>query len=138
MISMKAFQHYLLGIKDVDDEHWEILSSLENFSTSISRDTDLKIVDHIVSLWESHSIKEENAMIAINYPYAKWHLKEHHEMMGRFKALRDRVEISSEYADRKWISSELQVIVCCHIDNFDKQISDYINKQSNGVLGISE
>jgi len=136
MLSLEAFAHYRLGVEPLDTEHWEILDSLRQLSDSRSRKEDLRIVEHIVDLWSKHAMTEERTMKSMQYPYAEWHIKEHSEMMGRFRALKERIVRSSEYHDRSWIASELQVIVCQHIDTHDMQIHQFI-KQRNSQSGDS-
>lgn len=126
MISKEAFKHYLVGSKDIDDEHWEILSSLEEFSLSKTKEEDIRIIERVLKLWEDHTVREATSMKKYNFPFAKYHLQEHDEIVTRFEVVKNKI-INEDIINKNWIASELQVIVCSHIDRTDRQFSTHIN-----------
>ena len=140
MMTRDRFANYLTGIPALDDEHWDILSEMDNvifmFKSRDHEFADLVAEMHkVIHQLTTHLHTEESYMIKIGYPYLEYH------QVAHAKLIADAVTISNtkhgQYRRDLFgdILNGLSDNLLTHIDHYDIQMTDWHSQQKLAVSG---
>lgn len=137
MTTEEAFSHYLTGIDDIDDRHWDIIKII-NDAVIYGRNHDMKFPDNIVHMQEeldnvksnlkTHFAIEDLKMERANYPYIKYHKEDHTIILSLIRKIIENLAASPSYYSTYTVLDFLSKFVG-HIDQFDIQYSEYIKNK---------
>ena len=128
MVSKESFKHYKIGYEPVDNEHWAIISLMNDAIVSLKLgqyDTAVPIVHSIEELLHTHFVTEEQLMIKVNFPYTAAHCDEHRRIILELKKV---LEFLDKRVLQDHIVDHLESTLMDHIDHYDTQISNFLHK----------
>ena len=124
-MSPGAFVHYKTDIKDIDDQHLDIL----NKANEIVRNRNLTIEelsDKIEQLDQSfiyHLEYEEEMMRQINYKYLLSHIESHKRLKYEFDKIIN--SLKSKSGNKYFLIEKISKILLDHVDHDDRQYIEY-------------
>jgi len=117
MIRHDNFIHYKTGIQSIDDDHWKLISMMNDIIDQLNEDID---VSHLLSKFtkelQDHFNREELEMIKINFPYYKFHKQEHIRLANEMT----KINLINTH-----IIEKLELVLIQHIDTYDMQIGTF-------------
>jgi hemerythrin-like metal-binding protein len=132
-MNAESFIHYKLNIKEIDDQHWELITLMNYIIDqpidaihpiyNINTDRVIVIRDKMID----HFKYEEMCMEKDNYPYREYHTNVHHTITSQ---LNDIIKKRADtYLTYTHVVRDLRQAVVDHIDRFDMQYGDWLKKQ---------
>lgn len=126
-MSLERFRHYTVGIPEIDAEHWE-LCTLLNEAAKYARGKDYQSLKELVTTLskklKEHFANEETAMVEKGYPWLKPHREDHQRMisaMDKFLAKTTDVGYTSTF-----FCADLEDLFVDHIDQQDRQYEHFL------------
>jgi hemerythrin-like metal-binding protein len=123
---LDSFVHYKVGIKCIDDAHWELLQIIYRI-----RDTDdtvdiIILVNELVVAFYDHISEEECYMSGIKFKYIEAHRHAHMSMVRRFESIKKHIieNAHDDKYDNMYYCSSLELMLKEHIDHHDMQIKE--------------
>jgi len=120
----ESFKHYMIGVKEIDDEHLVLLELMEKISLCAVGDKECikRITNDIYEQTVIHGTHEEAFMEKINYPYITYHKQEHASILTRLRKLKHNRVI---HMPQRFLMESIREAVLGHIDKYDMQIGDF-------------
>lgn len=125
-MSINRFRHYIIGIEEIDKEHLEFLELFESLDTEFIATKEIEEIRERLFL---HFKNEEDYMERINYPYKNAHKIEHSYIKDKIDSIISKSKKSEDFTIRFTISS-LKESLYKHIDDYDTQIGNFVNKRT--------
>jgi len=129
---MKWEQKLLVGIKQFDDQHKElirIISELRNSKNSGESKIYLKsLLFELISYTKYHFTAEERMMEKHNYPYFNDHRLEHEKLTEQVENYLEQYSVGKSSLDEK-VFEFLKEWLFDHIMVTDKNMGDYLYKR---------
>lgn len=117
------FVHYLTHDASWDAEHFRVISlmnvALHEYRTTKST----ALVEQLSLELAAHYANEESIMAAINYPYLQSHEEDHIRVLSQMNCI-------SRGAYAPTSIEHLSQMFITHIDNYDLQLSSWINSNT--------
>ena len=132
-MSPEAFKHYKTDIKEIDDQHLDILvkaSALVRNKT-LSPSELLLEIEKIHISFNHHLVYEEELMRKINYKYLNSHIEAHKTLKSEFDKIVD--DLKKIPSCKLRIINKLDHILIDHIDHYDLQYIQYYIEYSKAV-----
>ena len=137
-MDFKQFQLHLIGIPTIDQQHWELIQSLDRIQSSI-RENNVKEatdgLDYFFYLLRGHQQTEEELMDRIKYPYRDYHSRITHPETTLY------IQGTSNVHKRNILNLrtvKMEMILLDHIHNMDSQITpfynEYMREQKSGLM----
>ena len=120
------FVHYILGIKEIDDEHLNIIQMFVEISTLRDSDCILYKLEMFLKLIKEHFKNEEKLMEDHNFPYILHHKNEHKHIEFKIEKLIKNNKAKNK-VELKYFINVLEDSLLRHIDQQDRQITEYLN-----------
>ena len=136
MVTQAAFEHYKLGIPNLDAEHWMLISTMAEVNRLVKEKyiPEAKaLLDSLAVLLKNHCEAEEKFMAEINYPYRTYHATAHEAIIKKVQRAMDELNDDSPDYAIKSFTNTLHDVFVTHIDSYDMQIAAYVEKQKGKV-----
>lgn len=132
-MSPEAFKHYKTNIKEIDEQHLNILNKAKEIVrnedlTPEQLNTEIELLD---SIFVSHLKYEEELMRKINYKYLNSHMEAHKTLKSEFDKIVDDLKKIPRCKLR--IINKLDHILIDHVDHYDLQYIQYYIEYSKAV-----
>jgi len=91
MVKLKWIDSFSVGVKEIDDDHKEIIKLMQGVQTAVEiHDYILctALLDQLIELAAAHFLREEEYLAKASYPYIEEHILYHQELMLKVKAVR--------------------------------------------------
>lgn len=125
---------YNVGVSELDDQHKEIISILNELAYSLQEGKSnlISLLDKLIEYTNYHFQAEESYCAKCNYPFIDNDLKEHRELRERILNLKDKFEIYGriQISEVTELAKELQVK---HMMLSGKRIGIYLNEKTNSI-----
>lgn len=116
----------MLGIPELDDDHWYLISLMEKLNKP---DIDQnKLAAEFRAAFIQHCDREEKIMLAIGYPYIEYHRAEHKKLAHQIDLCIKR--IAAGFGD-EFIGNRLIRELYEHIDHHDLNIASFMRSKEN-------
>lgn len=89
---IKWISEYSVGNKDIDEQHKELFTMINDFFHQEGRESAISIFQHLSSYIDLHFDAEENLLRQINYPETENHIKQHNELRKKFHLLQKKLD----------------------------------------------
>jgi hemerythrin-like metal-binding protein len=122
-MSSESFKHYILGIPDIDKQHWQMFQIIALINDCFDPQVACHLVDALVDGWTSHRDIEERYMRLIKYPYVEAHLQDHDKMSAAALSLKKKIYEDVEIKGGKYYASKIEEMLRQHIDHNDRQFA---------------
>jgi hemerythrin-like metal-binding protein len=130
----ERFVHYKSGIEWLDDEHWALLSTLNDAMASTvmgTREETLEILKRFLLDLVKHAKNEEEFMQAHNYQYVNAHKLEHGNLLRDIEKILIMFNTKELYGVIiKNAIENLRNRIIYHIDYSDSQYFELLKKQT--------
>lgn len=132
---------YLIGIKEIDDQHREIDQVANSIIQAIATNDQWHIVHYIVvrlyELLRFHFAVEESVMRIVGFPEAESHKRVHQEILRAVEKLKNAA-LHADGVDSGQVLKE-QVSFLEHIVDHDKRFVDFViaNRNNTPLLRIA-
>lgn len=119
-----------VGIGEIDTQHREFISIMQQLAGNIQEYDDIKI-DVTISFLEEYAIKhfnlEQTYMMVYSYPGMQEHINAHEEFKDEIAGLRKKSSSKKITADH--INTELKNYFFNHIKTIDMQLATFLIKK---------
>jgi hemerythrin-like metal-binding protein len=135
-----TFKHYVLGIPEIDAQHWRIFESLNSISLAIENDdaaANKSFTHSFANALYYHNQYEGSLMALSGYPHIDRHLSWHFENPNKlFKRAKDRSEGLTMLYDVQRITN----LLAQHIDEEDRQFVPYalLFLENGGIVTVKD
>lgn len=127
---MEWTQELSVGVKEIDDQHKELISRVNAFFEAMKNDGKNSQVIEMLSFLESYVVThfrdEEAIQVRYNYPNYITHRQIHNDFMKNVKALREQIENGFTVATASMVGMTLASWLVLHISKEDKAIGAHI------------
>ena len=129
-MQQEQFDRYRLGIPELDNDHWDLLSMLgdiDNLVTNYKANRAVigGMLTKILEYLRLHCMNEESYMFDIKYPRLVAHMKAHAGILKEMSGVVDSYERNQ--IEDSVVMKKLALIFMDHIDIHDMQIAQYAN-----------
>ena len=125
----QIFIHYRIGLRDIDESHWKILSLMSNIAEVTDTALACEMLETACDLFITDLKKEEKLILESNFPYSKPHFESHAKLIKSLENFKKTIpefrNSSLKYAVSDWQRSFLD-----HIDQYDIQWANYLTAKS--------
>jgi hemerythrin-like metal-binding protein len=130
-MSPEIFNHYRIGLPDVDDGHWAIITRLNNAIKVAESDRKFAniMVREAIELIQADLKAEERIMEGYSYPYLTAHRQSHKELLDKLQEASNQMEAGFRYMSPVYIIGKWQRSFLDHIDQHDAQLAAFIQRQ---------
>ncbi|MDY6820944.1 MAG: hemerythrin domain-containing protein [Deferribacterota bacterium] len=137
MAHLKNSNDFLIGIKDIDEQHERIMKYLEDTVFKIKNGTTKKL-----NLWrlrklnvtvDEHFYTEEKLLKKYNHPALEKQMKEHSEIIEKFRKLYNLLDLNIVIALPEHILNDLIDTVKKHIIETDKTTFEDIKRYEQNI-----
>ncbi len=124
-MSPEAFEHYKTHIKEIDDQHLDILNQAIFIvrGKNMSNEQILIEIEKLDSIFISHLEYEEELMRKINYKYLTPHIDSHQRLKNDFYKILDCLKNSNQ--NKMHVVEKLDKILLDHVDHDDMQYIEH-------------
>jgi len=120
------FRHYLTGIDSIDAEHIELWTLMAHLEKHLP--TDLvelsKRIHEIADKFKTHFKNEEQLMDDVDYPYTKYHMQMHKDILVSLQAY----ELSPSPYSARFATQRVSDHFMSHVDQHDIQLAQHIKR----------
>lgn len=132
-MSPEAFNHYKTNIKDIDEQHLDILNKAKEIVrgqhlTPEQLNSEIEILN---SIFVAHLHFEEELMRKINYKYLNAHILVHQKLKYDFDKIID--SLKNSIGNKKFIVDKLDHLLIDHVDQYDLQYIECYLKYSESL-----
>lgn len=125
-----SFIHYMLEIKEIDDQHWELIEIMNNikqleYNTTQDASQFNVILTELHIKVEKHFEYEEYCMERDGYPYLYYHKQDHIKLANIINKLSTHDYSKAQFLTNKYLISKLQIVIIDHIDQSDMQYGEW-------------
>lgn len=127
-MNKEQFKHYVIGIPQLDREHWGLFQLLTKVQEAIVKGNSgvaKKTLDKFFVRLDEHCAHEEEIMRNCNYPYVDQHTASHPEATSQLGARRDIIVDNILYLD---VGTMIDLL-SNHIDYSDRHITAFYIKE---------
>ena len=129
-MQQEQFDRYRLGIPELDNDHWDLLSmmdDIDNLVTNYKANRAIigSMLTKILEYLRLHCMNEETYMFDVKYPHLAAHLKAHAGIIKEMARVIDSYEKNQINDDI--VMKKLSLVIMDHIDIHDTQIAHYMN-----------
>lgn len=129
---MEWTQDLSVGVKEIDEQHKELIRRMNAFFDSMSHnDKQQKVLEMLTFLEDyvvSHFSQEEKLQLSSGYPLYKEHKKLHTDFIADIKKIKQDIEtVGFTVATAAVVGSTLVTWLTLHIRKVDKGIGDFIS-----------
>ncbi len=133
---MEWTQDLSVGVKEIDDQHKELISRMNGFfdaMKSSSKEQEIfKMLDFLADYVVTHFRDEERLQMSSGYPKLAEHRQLHKEFIDDVTKMRTDLENNGfTVATGSLISSTLIAWLTLHIRKADKEVGMYIRSKQN-------
>jgi hemerythrin len=122
-------ERYAVGIREIDEQHKELVSLLNELYEAMhagkGREALGRILTGLMGYTRRHFATEERLMQAHHYPDYPRHKEKHEKMAAKVQALREEYE-TRQISSPVQISNFLKNWLIKHIQGTDKAFGDYL------------
>jgi hemerythrin-like metal-binding protein len=123
--------HYSLNIPVLDDEHWELICTM-NMVYDAGQLGDLAGVvtnsSRLLKQLSAHIVNEERYLTSIQYPYLDYHKSCHIELVRKMvDIVRELNEGNRHHRD---LQNDLYTVFVHHVDSVDLQVGKYVESKA--------
>ena len=126
-----SFKHYILGIPEMDDQHWELFEILNSIEYAVQSGASIENIrvylDDFFNKLSEHCADEEKLMQSCNYPYYEHHKATHPESSMQLMKKKDLIDDHLPYIDY----NTMLILLRDHIDHADQQYVTFYKKYHN-------
>ena len=127
MMNLERFRHYVVGIPEIDAEHWELCILLNEVAEGANkRDPKLlkELVINLSDRLKEHFVNEEKAMEDRDYPWLRPHKEDHQRMLNAIDRFLGR---TTDFGyTSTFFCSDLENLLIDHIDHQDRQYETFL------------
>jgi hemerythrin-like metal-binding protein len=130
----EMFSHYKLDIKEIDDQHWELIQIMNDIKHTTCDYCYVSVCSNCATLLnqlklilKEHFEYEEEIMTQHSYPYLPYHKQHHNEMMILCTT---KLHTKLGLGNRNYLMNTVQRILVDHIDHHDMQFGNWIKQQN--------
>lgn len=128
---MEWTQDLSVGVKEIDDQHKELISRMNAFFDAMKNgDKQLKVLEMLAFLEEyvvTHFRDEERLQLNTGYPLYKEHKKLHTDFIADIQKIRSDIEtVGFTVATGAVVGSTLVSWLTLHINKMDKALAAHI------------
>lgn len=127
-MTAKAFEPYVLGVPDLDKQHWQMFLILGMLDDCFNPEVACHLVDALIDGWSSHRDMEERYMYSVGYPCIQEHLAEHDALTEKTALLKKRIYEDIDVKGGKFYSSLIESSLKKHIDIGDRDFVEWGRK----------
>ena len=128
-MNTERFRHYILGIDSIDNQHRELFNNINIISELYDKKKlTIKEFEILQTQLERHFREEEVLMKSVGYPFVLSHTEWHNQLEAKIVEFIQRFNLS----DKKMIINFLEEMIINHIDNTDRNFSEWC--VNNAVL----
>lgn len=123
-MSPEKFNNYKLGIPEIDSEHWEIVSAMNDIYLEVqskSKDKVVSMLEEFDAKIKVHFDNEIKIMTEMNFPFIQTHIDEHDALVSLLKKLTDEVR-KDRFGN---LTESMERIVTNHIIHYDMLYVSY-------------
>jgi hemerythrin-like metal-binding protein len=128
------FLVYKLGHYLIDNEHYGMLSEMESAKLAALEHSGSSLHEslaRVIDLTAKHFSNEEAEMDRVQYPYAAWHKKVHGFILKDLGMLSSKfITIGNKVYAERFFSESMERLIVKHIDDSDRQLVEWISKNS--------
>jgi hemerythrin len=125
-MSPEAFKLYKVGIKYIDEEHWEILNLINLIDDDVKTKKHTEALQAVSTLREkllAHYASEEEMMERISFPYIEYHKNAHKDILKELQRIESFFHVNHEAS--KDCAKFLHSLTVAHLDHMDRQYIKY-------------
>ena len=129
MMNLARFQHYKIGVLEIDNEHWEICEMLnEAFALAKAGNFEglVGLVERINEKLKARFDSEDRAMEKSGYPWLKALQDDHKKLITSIDSFLLKTR-DTRYAST-FFASDLEKLLLDHIDYQDRQYEEFLKK----------
>lgn len=130
----EMFSHYKLDIKEIDDQHWELILIMNEIKqlkcdlcyTGVCERCST-LLQKLQTTLQHHFACEEQIMEQSNYPYLNYHKENHIDTM---KLCSNKLNTKLGTGYRDYLMNSLKQVLIDHIDHHDMQYGNWVKQQN--------
>lgn len=91
MVKLEWLESFSIGIESIDNDHKQILKIMRDIRDAINEqdyDRCSALLNDLVEVGSAHFQREEQYLGKISYPYIEEHIRYHHELLLKVKAVK--------------------------------------------------
>ena len=121
-----SFEHYKIHIKEIDDQHWELIEIFTSIQNKAETDATIDFsaeLNILIDKIMTHFRTEEALMEKHKYPYITYHRKAHTDMLVEVDRLS---KMPTTPRNRSNLLNKLYDTLITHVDIDDMQLIEFI------------
>ncbi len=139
MTTLAWNEQWRMGIEDVDRARREVLQAYEQLRGAVRGEagpgTRTRLLGELMAAMERLFVEEEGVMVAVDYPGAEDHFREHHDLLARLGRYRDALEAGWQALDlpaTQFIGSNLSG----HFTDEDRTLVTWLAREGVEALAV--
>jgi hemerythrin-like metal-binding protein len=132
-MSPERFVHYITGFHQMDAEHLQLFTTLDNLIVCLKEADKLaaeKLVTELKLMMYRHCKTERELMVAHDYPYIEYHCEQHGQIIKNLNTLAASLH-KSPYFSHNFIT-DFEEKFLSHLDHEDMKFANWVKE--NGKL----
>jgi len=135
-MSVKWQKEYATGVVEIDSQHQELFSQLDDLLDAIEKGKGQKVLSDIHSFLDDYTRKhftaEEGLQRKFNYPHVALHCEEHKSFLNNLERLKSRIAADGPTdAVVKLTRDTLVNWLIHHVCTTDKHLGDFVKVHRN-------